>query len=152
MIKCRVNHRICQTLAIKPACEKLFKTNKVMTLLLDLDLCRDLPYKIVTLVLIGIDQTVVQGSFPAWRSQSRTLSLGYRSQSPRGHSVARAVPVLSAAAPAVRSTGSAATAAAHCPRARPGDGPRCTTGLLLLLPSAWHDWSRSCTSEGQSWS
>lgn len=142
------------TPAIKPACGKLFKTNRVKTLLLyqvDLDLCRDLPYKIVTLVLIGIDQTVVQGSFPAWRGQSSTLSLGYRAQSPRGHPVNRAVTVLSAAAPAVRSTGSTATAAAHSPRARPGDGPRCTAGLLLL-PSAWHDWSRSCTSKGQSWS
>lgn len=58
------------TPANKPACGKMFKTNKVMTLTLllyqvDLDLCRDLPYKIVTLVLIGIDQTVVQGSFSA---------------------------------------------------------------------------------------
>lgn len=94
-----------------------------------------LPYKIITLVLIRIDQTVVQGSFPARRAQSRALSLGYRAQSPRGHPVSRAVPVLSATAPAVRSTGAAAATAIHTSRARPGDGPRCTAGLLLL-PSA----------------
>lgn len=90
------------------------------------------PYKIITLVFVRVDQPVIKWSFPARWAQSGALPVG--SQSPRRHSVTGAAPVLRA------------SARTSC--ARPRDGPRRTSGLLLT--SARHDWSRKARAEAKA--